>query len=84
MSDSDDDTVVQVHPTARRPGYDPPIEYVQFLDAGGELVKLPSLKDEKKRTDEAIAEVKRLKEEIEGVRRQMVPQPEEKKEGDKV
>ena len=48
MSDSDDDTVVQVHPTARRPGYDPPIEYVQFLDAGGELVKLPSLKDEKK------------------------------------
>ena len=44
MSDSDDDTVVQVHPTARRPGYDPPIEYVQFLDAGGELVKLPSLK----------------------------------------
>ena len=34
MSDSDDDTVVQVHPTARRPGYDPSIEYVQFLDAG--------------------------------------------------
>ena len=48
MSDSDDDTVVPVHPTARRPGYDPPIEYVQFLDAGGELAKLPSLKDEKK------------------------------------
>ena len=48
MSDSDDDTVVQVHATARRPGFDPPIEYVQFLDAGGELVKLPSLKDEKK------------------------------------
>eukprot|EP01048_Picozoa_sp_COSAG05_P004239 COSAG05_NODE_221_length_13654_cov_29.450103_11_plen_172_part_00 len=32
MSDSDDDTVVPVHPTARRPGYDPPIDQKQITD----------------------------------------------------
>ena len=60
MSDSEDETVVQLHPTARSPRYDPPIEYFQFLDAGGELVKLPSLKEVKK-IKEAVKTQKSLK-----------------------
>ena len=40
MSDSDDDTSIPTLPTARKPGYSPPIDYVQYLDMGGELAKL--------------------------------------------
>ena len=42
-SDDDDDTSIPILPTARKPGYDPPIDYVQFLDVGGELAELDSL-----------------------------------------
>ena len=47
MSDSDDDTSIPTLPTARKPGYSPPIDYVQYLDVGGELAKLISLKEPK-------------------------------------
>eukprot|EP01048_Picozoa_sp_COSAG05_P044433 COSAG05_NODE_25210_length_198_cov_29.525253_1_plen_46_part_01 len=40
MTDSDDDMSVPLVPTGRKPGYDPSLEYVQFLDAGGELIKI--------------------------------------------
>ena len=45
MSASVDDTSIPLLPSARKPGYEPPIEYVQFLDMGGELATLLSLKD---------------------------------------
>ena len=48
MSNSDvDDADIPCFPTARKPGYEPSLEYIQFLDLGGELAKLTSLKDEK-------------------------------------
>ena len=40
----DDSASAPIVPTARRPGYDPPFEYVEFLDLGGELAELDSLK----------------------------------------
>ena len=40
MADFDDDTSILILPTARKPGYAPPIDYVQYLDMGGELAKL--------------------------------------------
>ena len=45
MAESDDDTSIPTLPTARKPGFDQPIEYVQILDMGGELAKLNSIKD---------------------------------------
>ena len=45
MSASVDDTSIPLLPSARKPGYEPPIEYVQYLDMGGELAKLLSLKE---------------------------------------
>ena len=47
MSTSDDDADIPLVPTARKPGYTPPKEYVQFLDMGGELARLFSLKEVK-------------------------------------
>ena len=47
MSASDEDATIPLVQTARKPGYTPPKEYVQFLDMGGELAKLFSLKDVK-------------------------------------
>ena len=47
MSGSDDDSSIPILPSARKPGYEPPIEYVQYLDMGGELAKLISLKEQK-------------------------------------
>ena len=47
MADFDDDTSIPILPTARKPGYAPPIDYVQYLDVGGELAKLISLKEPK-------------------------------------
>ena len=47
MSASDDDASIPLVQTARKPGYVPPKEYVQYLDMGGELAKLFSLKDTK-------------------------------------
>ena len=32
-------------PSARKPGFEPPLEYVQILDMGGELATLNSIKD---------------------------------------
>ena len=40
----DDDTSVSIVPTARKPGYVPPVEYVRYLDLGGELAELSTLK----------------------------------------
>ena len=45
MSASVDDTSIPLLPSARKPGYEPPLEYVQFLDMGGELATLLSLKE---------------------------------------
>ena len=47
MSTSDDDADISLVFTARKPGYTPPKEYVQFLDMGGELARLFSLKEVK-------------------------------------
>ena len=47
MSASDDDADIPLVFTARKPGYTPPKEYVQFLDMGGELAKLFSLTEVK-------------------------------------
>eukprot|EP01048_Picozoa_sp_COSAG05_P013599 COSAG05_NODE_1464_length_4807_cov_1081.654630_6_plen_205_part_00 len=47
MPASDDDAGIPLVFTARKPGYVPPKEYVQFLDMGGELARLFSLKDVK-------------------------------------
>ena len=52
---SDDDTSIPTLPTARKPGFDPPFEYVQILDMGGELAKLNSIKDIKVLKAAAIA-----------------------------
>ena len=45
MSESDDDDNVPLHPTARKPAFTPSKDYLQYLDLGGELAQLGSLKD---------------------------------------
>ena len=47
MPASEDDAGIPLVFTARTPGYVPPKEYVQFLDMGGELARLFSLKEVK-------------------------------------
>ena len=47
MPASEDDAGIPLVVTARKPGYVPPKEYVQFLDMGGELARLFSLKEVK-------------------------------------
>ena len=47
MPASDDDADIPLVFTARKPGYTPPKEYVQFLDMGGELARLFSLTEVK-------------------------------------
>ena len=39
------ETSIPLLPSARKPGFEPPIEYVQILDMGGELATLNSIKD---------------------------------------
>ena len=47
MSEFDDDDNVPLHPTARKPAFTPSKDYLQYLDLGGELAQLGSLKDQR-------------------------------------
>ena len=47
MSESDDGDNVPLHPTARKPAFTPSKDYLQYLDLGGELAQLGSLKDQR-------------------------------------
>ena len=47
MSESDDDAGIPLHPTARKPAFTPSKDYFQYLDLGGELAQLGSLKDQR-------------------------------------
>ena len=47
MSESDDDAGIPLHPTARKPAFTPSKDYLQYLDLGGELAQLGSLKDQR-------------------------------------